>query len=121
MSTDLEVEGYEVEVEKFGERQRVYLFVGTVRGLRGRRKLVGEATMTSPYTAIINYQVKHAKDLDDLQDRFLRQLITRGYRPLRTRCQVKGHYQEWFKVDESRFDFSELELPKQKVETTETN
>lgn len=113
-----DVEGYEVEVAKRGRVEVVELLVGTVRGLRGRRKLIGEALMSDPYTAIIDFQVKHATDLEDLLDRFLRQLIRRGYRPRRWRARLEGGLEDWTPVDESRYDLSELEV-EHKVETQE--
>jgi hypothetical protein len=113
-----DIEGYEVEVVKRGRVEVVDLLVGTVRGLRGRRKLIGEALMSDPYTAIIDFQVKHAKDMDDLLDRFMRQLIRRGYRPRRWRARIGESLEDWNAVDEARYDFSELEV-EHNVETQE--
>ena len=113
-----EVEAFQVEVEKRGRVEMVDLFVGTVRGLRGRRKLVGEALMSDPYTPIINFHVKHAEDIDDLLHRFLTQLINRGYRPLRTRCSKAGQYEEWLAVSAEAYDLTDLNV-KHSVETQE--
>jgi hypothetical protein len=116
--TTTEIEAYQVEVDKRGRTQIVELLVGTVRGTRGRRNLVGEAVMSDPYTAIIEFQVKHAANLEDLLDRFIRQLLRRGYRPSRWRSRQGGLYGDWATVDESRFDLSELEA-KHEVQTQE--
>jgi hypothetical protein len=113
------VEGFEFEVERRGQSDTVNLVISTVRGPRGKRKLLGEAFMRDAFTPVMNYRVKHAKDIDDLRDRFLRQLIKQGYLPVRGRRQVDGRFEDWSGIDTSRFDISGLEAGTAPAETSE--
>ncbi len=109
MASKPEVEVYEVEANKRGLNVRLKMHVTMVRGLRGRRKLYGESRTYDTHTPEILFRVQHASDLDDLLGRFIRQLIHRGYRPLRSRAYQDGAYEDWVLVDPEKFDMSELD------------
>jgi hypothetical protein len=115
-----DIAGYEVEIEKMGRARSVQLIIGTVKGLRGRRKLIGEATMSDVTAPIIHFQIKHAETVEVLFDTFLRQLIHRGYMPLRARSRKvgAGAWLEWNNIDPSRFDLTDLGFT-QNVDTRE--
>ena len=104
-----DIDGYEFEVERRSNTKRISLVVSSVRGVRGKRRLLGEAFARDPFTPVVNFRVQHAKDIPDLRDRFIRQLIRQGYRPLRYRQQVDGTFHEWTPVDHSQFDMSGLD------------
>lgn len=119
MASKPEVERYQVEVIKQGIQDMVEMLVTTTRGLRGRRKLYGQALTRTVHHPLIEFKVQHAKDLSDLRDRFIRQLIHRGYRPLRYRAQVEGYYQDWEPVDPEKYDMGELNRLKQPTDFVE--
>lgn len=120
MASDLtNVDGFEFEVERRGHTEVVNLVVSSVRGPRGKRRLLGEAFMRDAFTPVMNYRVKHAADIDDLRSRFIRQLIQQGYLPLRARRQVEGRFEDWSAVDTSTFDISGLQAAQAPAETSE--
>ena len=120
MNDDIDIESYQVEVLKLGGSEVVELLVSTVRGARGRRKLLGEATLRDWRTPVIQFRVLHAKDLDDLRDRFIRQLIWRGYEPKRWRSRIGGKLLDWSEVDPGAYDVSEMKkVSESPVEFTE--
>ena len=114
------VDGYQVEVEKRGTTEIINLVVSTVRGARGRRKLLGEAFVRDPYTPVTYFRVKHAKDVQDLHDRFVRQLILQGFEPKRSRRQVDGRFEDWGAIDPTRFDLSVLDQVKAPADLSES-
>lgn len=114
------VEGFEFEVQRRGETESVNLVVSSVRGPRGKRKLLGEAFMRDPFTPVVHYRVKHAKDIDDLRDRFIRQLIKQGYRPLKARRQIEGRFEDWSAIDAEQYDDGILAAADARAETTES-
>ncbi len=103
-----EVDSFQVEIIKQGEPSLVDLLVSTIRGARGKRKLHGEAIVSDWCTPIIQFEVQHAKDIDDLRDRFIRQLVHRGYMPKRYRERVKGKLTDWREINPENYDFSPL-------------
>ena len=119
MASKPEIERFQVEVIKHGNQDTVELLITTIRGLRGRRKLFGQALTRTVHHPVIEFKVQHAKDLDDLRDRFLKQLIHRGYKPLRYRARVEGYYQDWEVVDPEKYDMEELRRLKQPTDFVE--
>lgn len=105
-SSKTDLQSYEVEIKRLDFSQIVALRVGTVRGARGRRKIYGEAFMRDPWNPWIHFRVQHAKDEDDLCDRFLTQLVHRGYVPLRARKNVAGVWEDWEPLELDRFDLT---------------
>ncbi len=113
------VDGFEFEVERRGNTEMVNLVVSTTRGPRGKRKLLGEAFMRDAFTPVMQYRVKHAADIDDLRDRFIRQLIRQGFSPLRSRRQVDGKFEDWSGIDLANYDTSVLDAGKARADTSE--
>ncbi len=117
MAPKVDITAIHFEVDKRKTLYHTDLLISTIRGLRGRRKLYGEAILRDAMTPIIQIEVKHAKDMDDLYDRFLRQLIHRGFRPLRSRRRFKGDRLEgWSDIDLSGYDTSLIDHAYDNVE-----
>jgi len=106
---DIEFKSFQVEVIKLNGSETIELLISRVRGARGRRKLIGEATVGDCYNPIISFQVLHAQDMDDLRDRFMRQLVWRGYKPLRWRPRVEGKFLDWRPIDPGKYDIAAME------------
>ena len=118
-SQHTELDGFQFEVERRGSTTRINLVVSSVRGIRGKRKLLGEAYMRDSFTPVLNFQVRYATTVEDLRDRFIRQLVKQGYLPTKFRRQVTGSFEDWVDVDHSRFDMSTLEAGRAPASTTE--
>ena len=97
---------YEVEIQRLDYVQKVALHVGTVRGARGRRKIYGEAFMRDPWNPWVHLKVQHAKDEDDLCDRFIAMIVHRGYVPLRARKDNDGVWGDCEALDLEKFDLT---------------
>lgn len=106
MAKSPKLELFEVKIQRLQSAQNIILFVGTTRGTRGRRKLYGEAFMRDSWTPWIHFKVEHAKDEDALCDQFLRQLIHRGYVPLRSRKRIESEWTDWERVDLTEYDMT---------------
>ncbi len=110
-----DVDAYQIEVEKNGRYDVVELMIGTVRGPRGKRNLYGEAHMRDLYTPRIYFKVQHVQSLEELFDRFMTQLIHRGFTPLRFRESTKTYWGDWSYIDLSRYDTEDLERAKERI------
>jgi hypothetical protein len=108
-SVQTKVDGFQFEITRRGEVDQVNLVVSSVRGIRGKRNILGEAFLRDCLTPVTNFRVRHAADIEDLKDRFVRQLIKQGYLPLKFRKQVEGEFEDWKKVDLTGFDLSVLD------------
>jgi len=90
--------------------ESINLMLTVVRGPRGRRKLLGEAFCRQVYNPIIHFKVYDEDDVGVLFQRFLQQLIHRGYRPQQYReLSLEDRWNEWRAVDLSTLDLSSLE------------
>lgn len=90
--------------------ERIRLMLTVVRGPRGRRKLLGEAFTRQVYHPIIHFKVFDDESVETLFNRFLGQLIHRGYRPVKFReLDREDRWGEWDDCDLSNFDLDELE------------
>lgn len=106
----------EIEVEVIrpfhhsSDAESINLMLTIVRGPRGRRKLLGEAFTRQVYHPIIHFKVYDEGEVDALFNRFLQQLIHRGYRPLQSReLSIEDRWSSWNDVDLAALDLSSLE------------
>ena len=86
----LELNIKEIEIEYIAPHvlsgtERITLMLTVVRGARGRRKLLGEAFARTVYQPIIHFKVFDEESVESLFNRFLQQLIHRGYKPVQYR------------------------------------
>ena len=92
------------------DTELINLMLTVVRGPRGRRKLFGEAFTRQIYQPFIHFKVYDDGDVDVLFQRFLGQLVHRGYKPLTYRkMDLEDRWAEWHECDLSNIDTSSLE------------
>ncbi len=106
----------EIEVECIrpyfsgADSESINLMLTVVRGPRGRRKLLGEAFTRQVYHPIIHFKVFDENDVETLFNRFLQQLVHRGYRPVQFReLSQENRWGTWQPCDLSKVDLSSLE------------
>jgi len=92
------------------QAENINLMLTVVRGPRGRRKLLGEAFTRQVYHPIIHFKVFDEGDVNALFNRFLQQLVHRGYRPMQYReLSLEERWGSWQTCDLSGIDLSALE------------
>jgi len=110
-----EVDAYQVEIEKGGQREIAELLISTVRGQRGKRKLFGEAYLRDAYHPRIYFKVQHAQNIEELFDLFMTQLIHRGYTPMRFRESSGPYWGDWSHIDLEKYDTTDLERARERA------
>src|SRR5690606_12678799 len=87
------------------DTESINLMLTVVRGPRGRRKLLGEAFTRQLYHPVIHFKVYDEGDPDALFQRFLQQLVHRGYRPIQFRqLSTEDRWTGWEDCDLSNID-----------------
>lgn len=91
------------------DTESINLMLTVVRGPRGRRKLLGEAFTRQIYHPIIHFKVYDEGDVEALVQRFMQQLIHRGYRPVQFReLSNENRWGNWQDCDLTALDLSPL-------------
>ena len=112
---NMELNIREIEVEYVAPHlsantMRITLMLTVVRGARGRRKLLGEAFARTAYQPVIHFKVFDEQSVESLFNRFLQQLIHRGYRPVQYRERdLDDCLGVWKPCDLSALDSTDLE------------
>ena len=89
---------FQLEATKMGRRVvfQVTVFEKTERN---RRKLFAETQCSDPLHFIIQFIIREAPDFEGLLDRFVRQLVHRGFVPVKFRIRDAGKWKEWEMID----------------------
>lgn len=90
---------FELESLKLG---RDVLFQVTVfeKKERGRRRLFAETQCSDPLQYMVQFVIRDAPDIDGIINRFVEQLVHRGYNPSRYRLgQDNGTWEEWTEIE----------------------
>ena len=67
---------------------------------RGRRRLFAETQCADPLQYIIQFVIRDATDLDGVLERFVRQLVHRGFAPIQYRQRSdSGAWQPWIPLE----------------------
>ncbi len=84
---------FQLEALKLG---RTVVFQVTVfeRQERGKKRLFAETECSDPQQHLIQFVIRDAPDVDGVIDRFVAQLVHRGFKPLRHRLRVH-EAQKW--------------------------
>ena len=87
---------FQLEASKLG---RTVVFQVTVfeRQDRGKRRLYAETECSDPLQHLIQFVIRDAPDVDGIIDRFVAQLVHRGFKPLRhrTRDEQAQTWSDW--------------------------
>lgn len=89
---------FQLEANKLG---RVVVFQVTVfeKTERNRRKLFAETQCSDPLHFIIQFIIREAPTFEVLLDKFVQQLVHRGFSPSRYRVRGEGKWQEWMPIE----------------------
>jgi hypothetical protein len=84
---------FQLEALKLG---RTVVFQVTVfeRQERGKTRLFAETECSDPLQHLIQFVIRDAPDVDGVIDRFVAQLVHRGFKPLRHRGRIQDS-QKW--------------------------
>jgi len=79
---------FQLEASKLG---RIVVFQVTVfeRKERNKTRLFAETQCSDPLQYLIQFVIKDAPDMDGIIDRFVAQLVHRGFKPLRHRFRLE--------------------------------
>lgn len=91
---------FQLEASKLG---RTVVFQVTVfeRKDRGKTRLFAETECSDPLQHLIQFVIRDAPDVDGIIDRFVAQLVHRGFKPLRHRGRNEGAqtWDEWEQIE----------------------
>jgi hypothetical protein len=93
-----EFKRFQLEATKLG---RNVIFQVTVfeKTERSGKKLFAETQCSDPLHFLLQFIIKEAPSFEKLLDKFLRQLIHRGFTPVRYRTRGELKWQEWTPLD----------------------
>ena len=89
---------FQLEATKLG---RVVVFQVTVfeKTERNRRKLFAETQCSDPLHFIIQFIIREAPTFENLMEKFVNQLLHRGFTPVKYRVRGDGKWQEWKPIE----------------------
>ena len=90
---------FQLEATKLG-REVIFLVTVFEKTERGRRRLFAETQCSDALQFLLQFVIRDATDLDGVVERFVRQLVHRGFAPLQYRVQADtGTWQEWIPLE----------------------
>jgi hypothetical protein len=91
---------FQLEATKLG---RCVVFQVTVfeKTERNRRKLFAETQCSDPLHFVIQFIIREAPSLEVLLDRFVQQLVHRGFTPVKYRLRGETKWEEWLPIEDS--------------------
>ena len=89
---------FQLEATKLG---RIVVFQVTVfeKTERNRRKLFAETQCSDPLHFIIQFIIREAPTFEVLLEKFVHQLVHRGFSPVKFRIRGEGKWQDWRPVE----------------------
>jgi hypothetical protein len=91
---------FQLEATKLG---RTVTFQVTVfeRKERGKSRLFAETQCSDPLQHLIQFVIRDAPDMDGIIDRFVAQLVHRGFRPVRHRARQEAvkKWDDWQDIE----------------------
>ncbi len=89
---------FQLEATKLG---RVVVFQVTAfeKTERNRRKLFAETQCSDPLHFIIQFIIREAPTFEVLMEKFVNQLLHRGFTPVKFRVRGEGKWQEWRPIE----------------------
>ena len=89
---------FQLEANKLG---RMVVFQVTVfeKTERNRRKLFAETQCSDPLHFIIQFIIREAPTFEVLLEKFVQQLVHRGFTPAKYRVRGEGKWQEWRPIE----------------------
>ena len=112
---NLELDIQSIEIEYIAPHiivgtARLELMLAIVRGARGKKKLLGEAFARTIYQPLIHFKVFDEESVESLYNKFLQQMIHRGYQPIQYRERdLDDRLSEWKPCDLSKLDKTDIE------------
>ena len=90
---------FQLEAVKLG-REVTFQVTVFEKKERGRRRLFAETQCADPLQYIIQFVIRDATDLDGVLERFVRQLVHRGFAPIQYRQRSdSGAWQPWIPLE----------------------
>ena len=90
---------FQLEAIKLG-REVIFLVTVFEKNERGRRRLFAETQCSDALQFLLQFVIRDAKDLDGVVERFVRQLVHRGFDPLQYRVQTEtGSWEDWIPLE----------------------
>ena len=88
---------FQLAASKLG-REVVFQVTVFQKEERRRRKLFAATQCSDPFHFLIQFIIREAPDFDTLLERFVTQLVHRGFEPDRMRMRSDGRWDEWIPV-----------------------
>ena len=89
---------FQLEAAKLG-RSVVFQVTVFEKTERNRGKLFAETQCSDPLHYIIQFIIREAASFDVLLEKFVQQLVHRGFTPIKYRVRGEGKWQEWQPIE----------------------
>jgi hypothetical protein len=93
-----EFKRFQLEASKLG-RSVVFQVTVFEKSERNRTKLFAETQCSDPLHFIIQFIIRDAENFEKLLEKFVQQLMHRGFAPEKYRIRGEGKWQEWIPIE----------------------